>query len=60
MLRTTFRSLFEDTKITTRLPKRHICDTIEINTLFAILNDKVLGKLKVRPNHAILKGADAC
>ena len=46
-------------KITTRSPKRNICNTIEINTLFAIFNNKGLGNFKDRPNHAILKGMDA-
>ena len=31
--------MFEDTKITTKLPKRNIFNTIEINTLFAIFNN---------------------
>ena len=54
-----FQRLFEDTKITTRFPKRHIFNTIEINTLFAIFSNKELGNFKVRPNHTILKGMDA-
>ena len=33
MMRTIFRMLFEYTKITTRFPKRHICNTIEIRCL---------------------------
>ena len=53
---TSCRTLFEDTKITTRFQKRHICKTIEINTLFAILKNKGLGNFKVRPNHTVLKG----
>ena len=59
MTRTIFGRLFEDTKITTRLPKRPICNTIEINTLFAICNNKELGNFKVRPNHTMLKEMDA-
>ena len=59
MTRTIFRRLSEDTKITTSFPKRHICNTIEINTLFAIFNNKELGNFKVRPNHTILKEMDA-
>ena len=39
--------------------KRHICNNIEINTLFAIFNNKGLENIKVRPNHTILKGMDA-
>ena len=31
--------MFEDTKITTKFPKRNIFSTIEINTLFAIFNN---------------------
>ena len=59
--RTIFRSLFEDTKITTKFPKRHIYNTscIEINTLFAIFINKGLANFKVRPNYNILKGMDA-
>ena len=53
MTRTIFGKLFEDTKITTRLPKRHICNTTEINTLFAICNNKELG------NYTMLKEMDA-
>ena len=53
---TSCRTLFEDTKITTRFQKRQICKTIEINTLFAILNNKGLGNFKVRTNHTVLKG----
>ena len=57
--RTIFRRLFEDTKITTTFPKRHICITIEINTLFAIFRNKELRNCKVRRNHTILKEMDA-
>ena len=42
-MQTVFRRLFEDTKITTRFPKRHICNFTEINTLFAVFNNKGLG-----------------
>ena len=40
VLRAIFRNLFEDTEITTKFPKKHICNTssTEINT-FAILNN---------------------
>ena len=56
---TIFRMLFENTKITTRFPKRYICNTIESNTLFVIFNNKGLGNFKVRPNPALLKGMRA-
>ena len=51
--------MFEDTKITIRSLKRHICNATEINTLFAIFNNKGMGNFKVRPNHTMLKGMDA-
>ena len=46
---TIFWSLFEDTTIPTKFLKSHICNTpcIEINTLFAIFNNKELGNFKV-------------
>ena len=52
--------MFEDTTITTKILKSHICDTscIEINTLFAIFNDKELRNFKVRAAHRIVKGMD--
>ena len=58
---TIFWSLFEDTTIPTKFLKSHICNTpcIEINTLFAIFNNKELGNFKVRPNHSTPKGVDA-
>ena len=59
MTRAIFRRLFEDNKITTRFPKRHICSTFEINTLFAIFNNKELGNFKVRPSHTVGKEIDA-
>ena len=59
MTRTIFGRLFEDTKITTRFPKRHICNTIEINTLFAIFKNKEWGNFKVGHNNAMLKEMDA-
>ena len=60
-VKTIFLSLFEDTTITTNFPKSHICNTsyIEINTLFAIFNNKGLRNFKIRPNHCILKRMDA-
>ena len=55
------RRLLEDTTITNKVLKSHICNTscIEINRVFAIFNKKRLGNLKVRPNHKILKGMNA-
>ena len=53
-----FGRLFKDTKITVRFPKRHICKTNEINTLFPIFNNNELGNFKVRPNHTILIGIE--
>ena len=40
MLHTIFQSLYEDTKITIKFPKRHICNKpcLEINTLLAFIN----------------------
>ena len=60
VLWTIFRSLFEDTKVTTKFPKRHFCNTscIKMNTLFAIFNNKGLGNFKVRPTHTMLKRMD--
>ena len=59
-IRTVFWRLFEDTRITTRFTKRHICNAIENNTLLASLFSTIRDKrnFKVRPNHAILKGMD--
>ena len=54
-MRTIFRRLFEDAKITIRFPKRYTCNTIEINTLFAIFDNKRLRNFKVRPKDTILK-----
>ena len=59
MTRTIFGRLFEDTKIINKFPKRHICNTIEINTLFTNCNSKELRNFKVRPNHAVLKEMNA-
>ena len=60
IIRTIFRSLLEDTTITTNFLKNHICSTSsnEINALFAIFNNKRLGKFKAKLNHSILKGMD--
>ena len=54
------QSLFEDTEITTTFVKSHICSIscIEINTFFALLNNKELRDFKVRPSHSILKVID--
>ena len=48
-------------KSPTKFLKGRICNThcIEINTLFAIFNNKELGNFKVRPNHSTPKGVDA-
>ena len=61
VLQTIFRRLFEDTKITTKFLKRHICNLfcIEINMLFAIFNNKEKGSFKIRPNHTRLKKMNA-
>ena len=53
MTQTIFGRLFEDIEITTMFPKRHTCNTIEINTFFAILNNKKLENFKVRPKHML-------
>ena len=52
---------FKDTTINTNFLKSPFSNTscIEINTLFAIFNNKGLGNVKVRPNHNILKGVNA-
>ena len=47
---TIFQRFFEDTKITTRFWKRNICNDNEINTSFAIFNNKGLKNLKVSLN----------
>ena len=59
VIQTIFWGLFEDTKNTTRFPNRYICNTIEINMLFAIFKNKGLRNFKVRLNHTILKGMNA-
>ena len=60
-VKTIFRSLFEDTTITTNFLKSHICNAsyIEINNNITIFNNKGLGNCKARPNHSILQRVDA-
>ena len=52
-----FQCLFEDTAITWKYLKSHICNTsyTEINTLFVAHSYKESGNFKVRPAFSILK-----
>ena len=59
-VRTFFRSLFEDTTVTTNFLKTNSCNTphFGINTFFANFSNKELWNLKVRINHIIIRGMD--
>ena len=54
-VRSIFRSLFDYITNTTSFQKSHVFNTscIEINTAFAIFNNKGFGNFKVKPNHTV-------